>query len=83
MLLHVGLSGVPSHALMHMLPTSLPRLSFNLLSMRNPVAGKLMSAKLDVVQLTLYTSPISLLTLLPFIWATEVGKFKVGAACVG
>ena len=42
------------------------------------VAGKLLSEKLNVLSLTFYTAPVSLLCLLPFV----VG-YEVRSACLG
>lgn len=38
-----------------------------------PLAGKLLSEQLNVLSLTFYTAPVSLLCLLPFVVAYEVG----------
>ncbi len=36
-------------------------------------AGKVLSEKIDVLQLAFYTAPVSSCVLLPFFWILEVG----------
>mmetsp|Transcript_27647 Transcript_27647/g.65652 ORF Transcript_27647/g.65652 Transcript_27647/m.65652 type:complete len:373 (-) Transcript_27647:81-1199(-) len=39
-------------------------------------SGKILSEKMDVFRLTFYTSPVSMVILLPFLWRTELQGFQ-------
>ena len=44
-------------------------------------AGKVLSEKIDVLQLAFYTAPVSSCVLLPFFWILEVRLAKTQSLC--